>query len=43
MERRPVLVAAAFAFQVVSVIPQEDTDIKVDWIVTEQEAIATSV
>ena len=43
MERRPVLVAAAFALQVVSAIPQEDTDIKVDWIVTEQETIASPV
>jgi 5-formyltetrahydrofolate cyclo-ligase len=37
---RPVLVAAAFAMQIVEQIPQEDTDIKVEWIVTEQETIA---
>lgn len=37
---RPVLVAAAFALQIVEQIPQEDTDIKVEWIVTEQETIA---
>ncbi|MEO7623249.1 MAG: 5-formyltetrahydrofolate cyclo-ligase [Gallionella sp.] len=38
--RRPALVAAAFALQIVEQIPQEDTDIKVEWIVTEQETIA---
>lgn len=43
MERRPVLVAAAFALQLVPAIPQEDTDVKVDWIVTEQETIASSM
>lgn len=37
---RPALVAAAFAVQIVEQIPQEDTDIKVEWIVTEQETIA---
>ncbi len=37
---RPALVAAAFALQIVEQIPQEDTDIKVAWIVTEQETIA---
>ena len=37
---RPTLVAAAFALQIVEQIPQEDTDIKVEWIVTEQETIA---
>ena len=37
---RPALVAAAFALQIVEQIPQEDTDIKVEWIVTEQETIA---
>lgn len=39
---RPVLVAAAFALQIVEFIPQEATDIKVGWIVTEQETIACS-
>jgi 5,10-methenyltetrahydrofolate synthetase len=38
--RRPALVAAAFALQIVEHIPQEATDIKVEWIVTEQETIA---
>lgn len=33
------LVAAAFALQVVQRIPQEPTDIKVGWIMTEQECI----
>ncbi len=40
MARRPVLVAAAFALQVVDSIPQEANDVKVDWIVTERETIA---
>ena len=39
---RPTLVAAAFALQIVEQIPQEDTDIKVEWIVTEQETIDCS-
>lgn len=43
MERRPVLVAAAFDVQLVDAIPQEDTDVKIDRIVTEQEDIACSV
>ena len=38
--RRPVLVAAAFALQIVAQIPQEATDVRVEWIVTEQETIA---
>lgn len=37
---RPVLVAAAFALQMVEQLPQEATDIKVERIVTEQETIA---
>lgn len=37
---RPVLVAAAFALQIVGQLPQEATDIKVERIVTEQETIA---
>lgn len=40
--QRPVLVAAAFALQVVERLPQEATDIKVEWIITEQETIACS-
>jgi len=42
MAQRPVLVAAAFAVQIVERLPQEATDIKVEWIVTEQETIACS-
>jgi 5-formyltetrahydrofolate cyclo-ligase len=37
---QPVLAAAAFALQIVEQIPQENTDMKVDWIITEQETIA---
>lgn len=40
MTQRPVLVAAAFALQIVESLPQEATDIKVEWIMTEQETIA---
>ncbi len=40
MEPRPALVAAAFGLQIVVQIPQEPTDVKVQWIVTEQETIA---
>lgn len=39
MTHRPALVAAAFAIQIVKQIPQEATDIKVEWIITEQETI----
>ena len=39
---RPALVAAAFALQIVEQIPQEATDVKVEWIVTEQETIDCS-
>ncbi len=34
---QPALVAAAFALQVVERIPQEATDRKVEWLITEQE------
>ena len=40
---RPALVAAAFSLQIIEQIPQEATDIKVEWIITEQEAISCSV
>ena len=40
MSHRPVLVAAAFALQLVEHIPQEATDVKVGWIITEHETIA---
>jgi len=42
MRTYPVLVAAAFALQMVQDVPQEATDIKVDWIVTEQGIIKCS-
>ncbi|MBI5438194.1 MAG: 5-formyltetrahydrofolate cyclo-ligase [Nitrosomonadales bacterium] len=42
MTQRPALVAAAFALQIVEQIPQEATDIKVEWIITEQETITCS-
>lgn len=35
----PALVAGAFAIQLVEGIPQEATDHKVEWVVTENEAI----
>jgi 5-formyltetrahydrofolate cyclo-ligase len=43
MTQRPVLAAAAFSLQVVEFIPLEATDVRVDWLVTEQETIACSV
>jgi len=36
---RPALVAGAFAIQLVEGLPQEDTDHKVEWVVTESETI----
>jgi 5,10-methenyltetrahydrofolate synthetase len=36
---KPVLAAAGFALQLVEHIPQEATDVKVEWLVTEQEVI----
>jgi 5-formyltetrahydrofolate cyclo-ligase len=38
----PVLVAAGFALQIVQQIPQEETDVKVQWLVTEQETVNCS-
>ncbi len=35
----PALVAAAFGLQIVAEIPQEATDVRVEWIVTEAETI----
>ena len=43
MKPYPVLVAAAFALQVVQDVPQEKTDVRVDWLVTEQGIIDCSV
>lgn len=40
MTRRPALATAAFSLQLVEQIPQEPTDVKVGWIVTERETIA---
>lgn len=39
MPHQPVLVAAAFAMQLVPAIPQEATDRKAEWLVTEHETI----
>ncbi len=39
MPDRPALVAGAFGLQVVAEIPQEPTDRKVEWLVTEHETI----
>ncbi|MDO8351761.1 MAG: 5-formyltetrahydrofolate cyclo-ligase [Gallionella sp.] len=43
MTHRPTLVCAAFGLQIVAQIPQEETDIKTAWIVTEAETIDCSV
>ena len=43
IKHRPTLVAAAFGLQVVENMPQEATDVKVEWVVTEQEIIDCSV
>ncbi len=40
---QPALVAAAFAVQIVGDIPQESTDYKVEWLVTENETIHCAV
>jgi len=39
LPRRPVLIAGAFAMQLVDEIPQESTDHTIDWLVTENETI----
>lgn len=39
MPHQPTLVGAGFALQVVEEIPQEATDRKVEWLITEQETI----
>lgn len=39
LPHQPTLVAGAFALQVVAEVPQEDTDRRVDWLVTEHETI----
>ena len=42
MTHRPALAAAAFSLQIVEYIPQEATDVKVGWIITEDEVINCS-
>jgi 5-formyltetrahydrofolate cyclo-ligase len=42
MTHRPTLVAAAFELQIMERIPQEATDVKVEWIITEQRTINCS-
>lgn len=42
MKPHPVRVAAAFALQVVQDVPQEATDVRVEWLVTEQGVIDCS-
>jgi 5-formyltetrahydrofolate cyclo-ligase len=42
MTHQLTLAAAAFALQIVEQIPQEATDVKVEWIITEQETIDCS-
>ena len=39
LPHQPTLVAGAFALQVVQEIPQESTDRKVEWLVTENETL----
>lgn len=39
----PLLVAAAYSLQLVDYLPEEETDKRVDWLMTEQEAIFCSV
>ena len=39
----PTLVAAGFGLQVVEDMPQEATDVKVEWVVTEQGVVDCSV
>lgn len=39
LQHRPPLVAGAFSTQVVQQLPQEATDRKVEWLVTEKETI----
>jgi 5-formyltetrahydrofolate cyclo-ligase len=36
---RPVLATAAYGLQIVEKIPQEETDVGIDWIITEAETI----
>lgn len=43
LPHRPALVAGAFALQVVTDIPQERTDRRIDWLVTENETICCTL
>lgn len=36
---QPALVAAAFALQIVERIPQEATDVKIEWLITETDTL----
>jgi 5-formyltetrahydrofolate cyclo-ligase len=38
-EGRPALIAPAYSMQIIAEIPQERTDIKVEWLLTENEVI----
>lgn len=42
LTHRPILAAACFSLQIVELLPQEATDVKVDLIATEQETISCS-
>jgi 5,10-methenyltetrahydrofolate synthetase len=42
MTHQPTLVGAAFSLQIVEKIPQEATDVNIEWVITEQETIACS-
>jgi 5-formyltetrahydrofolate cyclo-ligase len=42
LPHRPRLVTAAFGLQIVTHVPQETTDVKVEWIVTEQESCSVT-
>lgn len=39
LQHSPVLVSAAYAMQIIEGIPQEETDHRVQWLVTEDETI----
>jgi 5-formyltetrahydrofolate cyclo-ligase len=43
LPHRPKLATAAYGLQIVTQIPQEATDVKVEWIVTQEEIIGCSV
>ena len=42
LPHRPALVAAAYSVQIIDDVPQESTDCKVEWLVTESETIECS-